>query len=226
MEEAAFSSTELERLKALAVLEDELRKRGFFQIAGVDEAGRGPLAGPVVAAACILPDGLLIEGIDDSKKLLASKREEIYQKLIEHPEVCYGVGIIDAIIIDQINILKATFKAMAAAVAKLKKKPDYILVDGPMTPFAKIPSVGIIKGDSRSISISAASVIAKETRDSIMRKYDEAYPEYGFKNHKGYGTPQHLEAIEKYGPSPIHRLSFDPLRSKYSKLMKQQELQF
>jgi ribonuclease HII len=221
MEEAAL---EIQRLKALAVLEDELRRRGFLQIAGVDEAGRGPLAGPVVAAACILPEGLFIEGMNDSKQLTSEKREEIYQKLIDHPEVCYGVGVVDAIIIDQINILQATFKAMVAAVAKLKKKPDYILVDGNKTPFAKIPSEPIIDGDAKCLSIAAASVLAKETRDRMMREFDLTWPEYGFKSHKGYGTPQHLEALEKHGPCPIHRLTFDPLRSKYIKTMKQQEL--
>lgn len=212
------------RLEGLAYIEAELRKSGYTLIAGVDEAGRGPLAGPVVAAACILPEGLFIEGINDSKELLPEVRAEIYQKLINHPDILYGVGIVEAIIIDQINILRATFEAMVAAVAKLPKKPDYVLVDGPMTPFVKIPSHGIIKGDSKALSIAAASIIAKETRDQIMVQHDATWPQYGFKGHKGYATPQHYAAIHAHGPCPIHRMTFEPL-CQYNPSLKKKEHQ-
>lgn len=186
---------------------------GFRRIAGVDEAGRGPLAGPVVAAACILPEGVVIEGLDDSKKLAPSKRFEIFQKIISLSEVDYGIGIIDALIIDQINILQATFQAMIVAISALKQKPDYLLIDGNKMPVIDIPGKAIIKGDSLSQSIAAASVIAKETRDQLMNLYHEKWPQYGFKQHKGYGTQAHLLAIENHGPCQIHRMSFQPLKS-------------
>ncbi|MES2344469.1 MAG: ribonuclease HII [Chlamydiota bacterium] len=185
----------------------------FRLVAGVDEAGRGPLAGPVVAAACTFSQEVLIEGIDDSKKLSAKKRFELYEKLIHHPGVDYGVGIIDAIIIDEINILQATFRAMIMAVAQLKNKPDYLLVDGPHLPKIDILGEGVIGGDGLSILIAAASIIAKETRDRIMRDYHLKWPQYGFDQHKGYGTKKHLDALELYGPCPIHRNSFRPVYS-------------
>ncbi len=193
--------------------ETKALSNGFKHIAGVDEAGRGPLAGPVVAAACILPEGIVIEGLDDSKKLAPSKRFEIFQKILSLAEVDYGIGVIDALMIDQINILQATFQAMIAAILALKQRPDYLLVDGNKMPVINIPGKAIIKGDSLSQSIAAASIIAKETRDQLMNLYHEKWPQYGFKQHKGYGTQAHLLAIENYGPCQIHRMSFQPLKS-------------
>lgn len=193
--------------------ESQAKLRGFQCIAGVDEAGRGPLAGPVVAAACVLPDGLFIEGADDSKKLLPSERFRIFQQVLALPEIDYGIGIIDALIIDQINILQATFQAMIAAISCLSKQPDYLLVDGNRMPKTHIPGCAIVKGDSLSHSIAVASIIAKESRDRLMLGYHKKWPGYGFDAHKGYGTKQHLLAIEKYGPCPIHRRSFEPIKS-------------
>lgn len=211
--QSVISPQERKRLKAMMVWEKKAQKLGYQRIAGVDEAGRGPLAGPVVAAACILPKGVLIEGVDDSKKLTASERFKIFQQILSLPEVDYGIGIIDALIIDQVNILQATFQAMIAAIACLAKQPDYLLIDGNKMPFTPIPGEPIIKGDSLSQSIAAASILAKETRDQLMIVFHEKWPEYGFSSHKGYGTKAHLLAIEKHGPCPIHRMSFDPLKS-------------
>lgn len=194
------------------------RELSSFQfIAGIDEAGRGPLAGPVVAAACILPRDLFLAGLDDSKRLSESKREQFFEALTSHPQVYYGVGIVDSELIDEINIYQATQHAMREAIDALPIAPDYLLVDGlhlsyplqaPHTPCMKL-----IKGDSLSLSIMAGAVIAKETRDRLMRAYDEQWPEYGFAKHKGYGTQKHREAILEYGPCPIHRRSFEPVRS-------------
>jgi ribonuclease HII len=203
---------EYQRLKAMMLWETKARSNGFKRIAGVDEAGRGPLAGPVVAAACILPEGVVIEGLDDSKKLAPSKRFEVFQKILSLSEVDYGIGVIDALVIDQINILQATFQAMIAAIVALKQRPDYLLVDGNKMPVINIPGKAIIRGDSLSQSIAAASIIAKETRDQLMNLYHEKWPHYGFKQHKGYGTQTHLLAIANYGPCKIHRMSFQPLK--------------
>ncbi len=193
--------------------EEQARKKGFQRIAGVDEAGRGPLAGPVVAAACVFSEGVYVEGVDDSKSLSPAKRFKLYETLIHHPDIDYAVGIIEPPIIDEINILQATFQAMVIAIASLKQRPDYVLVDGPYTPTfgtpdTPIPAEGIIDGDSLVFSISAASIIAKETRDRIMRDHHLAWPQYGFHRHKGYGTAQHLAALALHGPCPIHRRSF------------------
>jgi ribonuclease HII len=210
------SEQEWKRLESLMVWENDARVRGFKQIAGVDEAGRGPLAGPVVAAACILPEGTFIEEIDDSKKLLPSIRFEIFQKLIA---LCdYGIGIVDAQIIDQINILQATFQAMLIAISRLNGQPDYLLVDGNKMPMTSIPGRAVVKGDSLSQSIAAASIIAKETRDQLMCAFDEKWPQYNFSSHKGYGTEEHLLAIQKYGPCPIHRMTFAPLKKRKCQL--------
>ncbi|MBM3207336.1 MAG: ribonuclease HII [Chlamydiae bacterium] len=190
-----------------------VREQGFNLIAGVDEAGRGPLAGPVVAAACIIPEGMIVPGVDDSKSLTASKRKRLFDFLVSNTDIQYAVGVVSAEKIDQINILQATFLAMQTAVDALKIKPDFVLVDGNMTPNWKYPSLAVIKGDSLSHSISAASIIAKEWRDNVMHEYDLQYPGYGFAKHKGYGTKAHMEAIKALGASPIHRMSFEPLRS-------------
>ncbi len=200
--------TELNRLIAMSRFEFDLRQIGYKYIAGVDEAGRGPLAGPVVAAACILPDKFLLKGLNDSKKIIPKRRKELYEKLINSKDVIYSVGIVDSKTIDAINILQATLQAMKIAVLSLKQKPDILLVDGNQLPTTSIPSKAIIKGDSISISIAAASIIAKETRDAIMEELHEKWPQYGFSDHKGYGTEKHLEALRKYGPSEIHRKSF------------------
>jgi ribonuclease HII len=213
----AFSSQERTRLETMMLYEKKAREWGYLRIAGVDEAGRGPLAGPVVAAACILPEGTLIEGIDDSKKLLPSERHKIFQQILSLSEVDYGIGIIDALIIDQVNILQATFQAMIAAIARLSQKPDYLLIDGNKMPSVRIAGQAIIKGDSLSQSIAAASIIAKETRDQLMNTFHEKWPQYGFISHKGYGTKEHLQAIQKYGPCPIHRMTFAPLKTLFAK---------
>ena len=176
----------------------------------MDEAGRGPLAGPVVAGAVIVRDFHFKERIDDSKKLTAKKREKAYREIFKKCDV--GVGIVDEKIIDRINIYQATKKAMQIAVSNLRIPPDYCLVDGKMKIATKCPLKCIVGGDSKSISIAAASIIAKVTRDKIMLEYDSVYPQYGFARHKGYGTKIHMEALRTNGPSPIHRFSFRPVK--------------
>ncbi|HSW86386.1 MAG TPA: ribonuclease HII [Rhabdochlamydiaceae bacterium] len=210
-----ISKSELARLKKLCIFEENARQRGYKNIAGIDEAGRGPLAGPVVIAACILPSDLYVKGIDDSKKLTPDERVRIFDQLISNPDICFSISVIDVNTIDQINILRATFKGMLEVVEQLKIQPDYLLVDGSMIPSFKIPSEAIIKGDGLSQSIAAASIIAKVTRDRMMLQYHEQWPQYGFDSHKGYATPQHMEAIEKHGPSSIHRMSFEPVKSNF-----------
>ncbi len=191
--------------------EKHYQEKGYSFIAGVDEAGRGPLAGPVVAAACFLePDETFLE-INDSKKLSSKKRKELFDFLIHSPKVRYGIGIVEPVIIDEINILQATMLAMKNAVENLPLSLDLILVDGNRTPKLKVLSQAIVKGDSKSLSIAAASIIAKETRDLLMLKYHERYPEYGFNKHMGYGTRLHKEALQEFGPCPIHRKSFSPV---------------
>ena len=181
---------------------------GFSCICGVDEAGRGPLAGPVCAAAVILPEGVVIEGLDDSKKLTEKKRERLYD-IIKETAVAYSVAYGTLEEIETVNILEATYLAMNRAIEDLTVKPDFALIDGNRVPRGiKIPCETIVKGDSRSMSIAAASVLAKVTRDRLMLEYDKKYPEYNFKKHKGYGTKEHTELIKQYGPCEIHRLSF------------------
>jgi len=187
--------------------ESELYLEGNEFIAGVDEAGRGPLAGPVVAAAVIFEKGTVIEGIDDSKKLTAKKREKLFYE-IRKKALCYSVGISSHKRIDEINILQATFESMRMAVDKLSVKPDFVLIDGRDEPLKGYKQKSIIKGDSLSYTIGAASIIAKVVRDKIMNFYDKIYPEYGFKKNKGYGTKQHTDAIARIGRCPIHRMSF------------------
>lgn len=182
-------------------------------IAGIDEAGRGPLAGPVVAAACVLPEGHTILGLNDSKKLSPVQRSALFQKLTTTPGIVYAIGISDHHLIDQINILEATKRAMIDAVNALSFAPVYLLVDGLKLPYEKIPGEKVIKGDSLSESIGAASILAKVTRDHLMVEYDAMWPEYGFAKHKGYGTQSHRQAIQELGPCPIHRTTFEPVKS-------------
>ena len=176
-------------------------------ICGVDEAGRGPLCGPVAAAAVIMPKGLIIEGVNDSKKLSEKKREELYDIIIEKA-IAYSVIFEDEKTIDEINILNATMRAMERAINSLPRKADFALIDGNRSTGITIPNKTVVKGDSLSHSIACASILAKVSRDRLLEEYDREYPEYGFKNHKGYGTKAHYEAIEKYGILPIHRRSF------------------
>ena len=199
---------ELERIKEISKYENNYYNKGLEYIAGVDEAGRGPLAGPVVAAAVILPKDAVILGINDSKKLSLIKREELFE-IINKEALSISIGIIDPQTIDRINILQATFKAMRKAIDGLSIRPDMILVDGnnSITDIS-IPQKKIIKGDQKSISIAAAAIVAKVTRDRLMDEFHKLYNDYGFNKHKGYGTKEHIEAIKKYGLCPIHRLSF------------------
>jgi ribonuclease HII len=191
--------------------ERRLRALGVSTIAGVDEAGRGALAGPVVAAAVVLPEKFRHRRLNDSKQLLPERREEIYGELIANESIAWAVGIVDSIEIDAINILRATHKAMRAAIEALGLRPDHVLIDGlPVFPFP-LPQTAIIDGDCFSLSIAAASVIAKVTRDTIMRDFCARFPEYCFSQHKGYGTELHLIKLHEHGPCPIHRRSFEPV---------------
>ena len=196
------------RLIQLKEIENELHIKGITNIAGFDEAGRGPLAGPVVIAAVIMPEDSMIEGVNDSKKVSEKKRELLYDKIIEEA-ISYGVAIIDQKEIDTINILNATKEGLTKAIMGLTVKPELILVDA-LTGIntCGIPYQSIIKGDAKSYSIAAASIVAKVTRDRIMRQWDEVYPQYGFAKHKGYGTAAHIQAIKEHGLCPLHRLSF------------------
>ena len=182
-------------------------KNGFTKIAGIDEAGRGPLAGPVVSAAVILTDSFSVPGITDSKKLTPKKRERLYHQIYEQADAI-GIGIVDAVEIDRINILNAALLSMAIAVKNLLPSPDYLLIDGTFKIPSHLPQEPIKKGDMLSISISCASIVAKVTRDHLMERYDEDFPQYGFSRHKGYPTKSHKEAIIKHGVSFIHRKTF------------------
>ena len=196
------------RLKELKQIEEELYNSGVNLICGIDEAGRGPLAGPVVVATAIMPRNSMIEGVNDSKKVSEKKREKLYD-LITDEAIAYGVGIIDQKEIDRINILNATKEGLTMAVKELNPKPDLIIVDAlSKIDTEGIPYKSIIKGDAKCYSIACASIIAKVTRDRIMRQWDEVYPQYGFIKHKGYGTAAHISAIKEYGLCPLHRLSF------------------
>ena len=189
------------------VIELSLWDRGMSSIAGVDEAGRGPLAGPVVAAAVIFPRAVSIEGVDDSKQLTEQRREHLFQ-LIQSRALSIGIGIVDHEVIDRINILQATTVAMTKAIESLALRPDFVLVDGNSFKHESWPYQNIVHGDARSFTIAAASIVAKVTRDRLMREYHLRFPRYGFASHKGYGTRQHLEAIRKHGLCEIHRRSF------------------
>ena len=191
----------------LWVLENARYSDAIQCICGVDEAGRGPLAGPVYAAAVILPRGLVIEGLNDSKKLTEKRREALYDVIVEQA-VAYGIGSADEKEIDEINILQATFLAMRRAIARLSVRPDLALIDGNRDSDFGVPAETVVGGDGKSANIAAASILAKVTRDRVMLEYAEQYPQYGFDVHKGYGTKRHYEALREYGPCPIHRQSF------------------
>ena len=188
-------------------IEDELKLRGIGAICGVDEAGRGPLAGPVCAAAVILPEHLQIPGLNDSKKLSDKKRRELFP-IIKEQAIAYGIAFASVEEIDEINILQATFLAMERAVAQLNGQADFALIDGNREPKLDIESMAVVKGDSRSASIAAASILAKVTRDDYMEELASQYPQYGFEVHKGYGTKRHYQALEEFGMCPAHRRSF------------------
>lgn len=198
---------EQDRLNQMLEIENKLYSKGYKCICGVDEAGRGPLCGPVVAAAVILPQGKCIEGVNDSKKLSEKKREILFDKIMEEA-LAVGVGISDVDVIEEVNILNATKIAMVKAIENLNVKPDYALIDGNQRIDIDIDLDTIVSGDAKSESIAAASIIAKVTRDRMLYEYDKLYPEYGFAKHKGYGTKLHIEKIKEYGLSPIHRPSF------------------
>lgn len=199
---------EAERLTNLKQIEKELHQRKFNNICGIDEAGRGPLAGPVVVAGVIMPENSMIEGVNDSKKVSEKKRELLYDKILEEA-ISYSVAIIGQDIIDEINILNATKQGVTTVVKGLDIRPDLIIIDAlEHIDTNGVPYESIIKGDAKCYSIAAASIIAKVTRDRIMREWDEVYPQYGFMQHKGYGTAKHIAAVKEYGLCPIHRRSF------------------
>ena len=199
---------EINRLTNLKKIETQLNEKGFKNICGIDEAGRGPLAGPVVVAGVIMPKDSMIEGVNDSKKVSERKRELLYNEILEEA-ISYSVAIIGQDIIDDINILNATKQGVTNVVKQLDIRPDLIIIDALQnTDTNGVPYESIVKGDAKCYSIAAASIIAKVTRDRIMRKWDEVYPEYGFFQNKGYGTVKHIEAIKEYGLCPIHRKSF------------------
>lgn len=203
-----MNDKELKRLQDLKQIESELLKKNISNICGIDEAGRGPLAGPVVVASVIMPESSMIEGVNDSKKLSPKKRDKLYEQITKEA-ISYSVGIIDEKEIDEINILNATKKALTKSLEKLEVKPKYILVDAlDNIDTLGIPFEGIIKGDAKVYGIACASIIAKVTRDKIMEQYDKIYPQYEFIQHKGYGTAKHIEAIKQYGACDIHRKTF------------------
>ena len=187
--------------------EEKAWANGYGSVCGVDEAGRGPVAGPVCAAAVILPAGIVIEGLNDSKKLSEKKREKLFDEITENA-LAWSVSLVDERVIDEINILQATFLAMERAMAQLAPPPELALIDGNRSKDFGLPVRTIVKGDSLSASIAAASILAKVTRDRLMEQYDEQYPQYGFAVHKGYGTKRHYAALRECGPCPIHRQTF------------------
>ena len=198
---------ELKRQCEMRFFENEKKLEGYKMVAGVDEAGRGPLAGPVFAASVILPDDCIIDGINDSKKLSEKKRELLFDE-ITRKAISYSIASIDEKVIDEVNILNATHMAMNKAVDEMKIKPDFVLIDGNSIKNMTIPCQTIVKGDSKSISIAAASILAKVSRDRFICAIADKYPEYEFKKHKGYGTKLHTDALKKYGPCEIHRKTF------------------
>lgn len=202
---------ENERLEGLLHFERHARSQGYAHIAGVDEAGRGPLAGPLFAGACMIPEGISFPGIDDSKNLTDAQRVALFDKITNTEGVIYGIASVSSEKVDEINVLQATIIAMNEALSMLSVQPDYVLVDGLQLPYGKIPTQKIIGGDGKSQSIAAASILAKVSRDRVMDELHKKWPRYGFNKHKGYGTMQHLDALAKYGPCPIHRATFAPL---------------
>lgn len=199
---------EIERLTNLKEIEKELHKKGFKNICGIDEAGRGPLAGPVVVAGVIMPENSMIEGVNDSKKVSEKKRELLYDKILEEA-ISYSVAIIGQDVIDDINILNATKHGVTSVVKGFDVRPDLIIIDAlEHIDTDGVPYESIVKGDAKCYSIAAASIIAKVTRDRIMREWDEVYPQYGFAQHKGYGTAKHISAVKEFGLCSIHRRSF------------------
>ena len=197
----------LERQRLEGMREFENKYSDLGAVAGIDEAGRGPLAGPVVAAAVILPKDIFLPFLNDSKKVTEKRRDVLFDQ-IKQEALAYGIGIASNALIDDINILQATYEAMREAISKLNKTPDILLVDAVHIPGINIKQVGIVKGDAKSVNIAAASILAKVTRDRLMLEYDKIYPEYGFASNKGYGTAKHIEALKAYGACDIHRRSF------------------
>lgn len=206
----AAEAKEGKRVEQMWSYEKEYWSQGVRWIAGVDEAGRGPLAGPVVAAAVILPDDFDAMGLNDSKQLTAEQREELRERILKNA-ISIGVGIVDVEYIDRYNILQATYEAMRQAIRECHLEPELLLLDAVKLPGIHTDQISIIKGDATSHSIAAASVMAKTTRDRLMIDYSKLYPEYGFEEHKGYSAPRHYEALDRYGPCPIHRRSFQPI---------------
>ena len=197
----------LERVRLEGMREFENKYSDLAYVAGIDEAGRGPLAGPVVAAAVILPKDIFLPFLNDSKKVMEKRRDVLFDE-IKQNAIAYGIGIASNTLIDEINILQATYEAMREAINSLEKKPDVLLVDAVHIPDINIKQVGIVKGDAKSVNIAAASILAKVTRDRIMAEYDKIYPDYGFASNKGYGTATHIAALKEVGPCAIHRKSF------------------
>ena len=197
----------LERVRLEGMREFENKYSDLAYVAGIDEAGRGPLAGPVVAAAVILPKDIFLPFLNDSKKVTEKRRDVLFDE-IKKNAIAYGIGIASNTLIDEINILQATYEAMREAINALEKIPDVLLVDAVHIPDINIKQVGIVKGDAKSVNIAAASILAKVTRDRIMAEYDKIYPEYGFASNKGYGTATHIAALKEVGPCAIHRKSF------------------
>ena len=199
--------------KSLTQIEQREYARGYRFLAGIDEAGRGPLAGPVVAAACIIPERRHLPEVNDSKQLTPLQRDRLYRQITGDPTITWAVGIVDHQTIDEINIYQATILAMKMAIDALKIAPDLLLVDGMNLSHRDLPFLRIVDGDCLSQSIAAASILAKVTRDRIMEEQHHLFPQYGFDRHKGYGTPAHLKALFAHGPCPIHRRSFKPVNS-------------
>lgn len=197
----------LERQRLEGMREFENKYSDLGAVAGIDEAGRGPLAGPVVAAAVILPKDIFLPFLNDSKKVTEKRRDVLFDQ-IKQEAIAYGIGIASNALIDEINILQATYEAMKEAISKLNKTPDILLVDAVHIPNISLKQVGIVKGDAKSVNIAAASILAKVTRDRLMLEYDKIYPEYGFASNKGYGTAKHIEALKAYGACDIHRRTF------------------
>ncbi|GMF49199.1 unnamed protein product [Phytophthora fragariaefolia] len=217
---AARGAEELPTSTLPRTFETRYQGKGYTTVIGVDEAGRGPLAGPVVAAACHVPLDVTIEGVDDSKKISEPQREKLFELLINHPNITYAVHVNSAQRIDEINILQASLESMTKSVNEVAERlqqqdKTFVLVDGnKLPPTLVLPAEAVVKGDSKVYSIAAASIIAKVTRDRLMRKYDEQYPQYGLAQHKGYPTRDHVAAIAKHGPCAIHRMTFAPLKPK------------